>query len=153
MLIPKQYKFDIFLENCKISKIINSNTNEIVEKFTSPLTSKYYKIYIITNEKSIIYIGTTKNSIRSRIRSGLNANGNNGYYGYKWKHLKEITLSVWIFEKFNKEQIENIEAELAFIVRNKTKKWPDFQNEIHFNNAFSPTGEVIAKKIMGQLTL
>lgn len=147
-----KYKFDLTLSKCAIVKIINSNSKIIVDKLEYPLTSDHYKIYIITKDNQVLYIGTTKDSIRNRIRSGLKSNGSHGYHGYKWKHLKSVTLSVWDFEDYNQEQIENIEAELAFIVRSKTKKWPDCQNEIHFNNFFAPTGELIANKIYAQLT-
>ena len=47
----------------------------------------------------------------------------------------------------NKEQIENIEAELAFLIRTKTGKWPLNQNEIHFNNKFD-NGKEIAEKML-----
>jgi hypothetical protein len=45
-----------------------------------------------------------------------------------------------------KIEIESIEAELVFLIRQKTGLWPLTQNEIHFNNDFSG-GKVFAKKI------
>lgn len=152
MLKLTQYKFELTLSNAEIVKIVDSQTKDILDKLQFPLTSDNYKIYIVMQGNKILYIGTTKDSIRNRIRSGLKANGSHGYHGYKWRHLKSVTLSVWDFENFNQEQIENIEAELAFLVRAKTKRWPEFQNEIHFNNNFSPTGKIIAEKIFRQLT-
>lgn len=152
MIKLTEHKFNLTISNNAIVKISNGHTNEAVDRFEYPLTSDHYKIYVLSNKKAIHYIGTTKDSIKNRIRSGLKANGKNGYHGYKWKNLSSITLSVWDFEELNKEQIENIEAELAFIVRLKTKSWPDFQNEIHFNNSFVPTGQLIAEKIYRQLT-
>ena len=147
-----EHKFNLTISNKVIIKITNELTNDTVFRFKYPLTSDHYKIYILSNKKTIHYIGTTKDSIRNRIRSGLKANEKNGYHGYKWRNLPSVTLSVWDFEGLNKEQIENIEAELAFIVRLKTKSWPEFQNEIHFNNSFVPTGQLIAEKIYKQLT-
>lgn len=152
MLKLTQYKLGLTLSNAEIVKIVDTKTNVVVDKLQFPLTSKNYKIYVLMQDTKILYIGTTKDSIRNRIRSGLKANGSHGYHGYKWRHLKSVTLSVWDFENLNQEQIENIEAELAFIVRTKTKKWPIFQNEIHFNNSFTPTGQIIADKIFRQLT-
>jgi len=147
-----EHKFNLTISDNAIVKISNGQTNEIVDRFEYPLTSDHYKIYVLSNNKTIHYIGTTKDSIKNRIRNGLKANGKNGYHGYKWRNLSSVTLSVWDFEELSKEQIENIEAELAFIVRLKTKSWPDFQNEIHFNNSFVPTGQLIAEKIYRQLT-
>jgi len=152
MIKLTEHKFNLTISNNAIVKISNAQTKEIVDRFEYPLTSGHYKIYVLSNNKTIHYIGTTKDSIKNRIRNGLKANGKNGYHGYKWRNLSSVTLSVWDFEELNKEQIENIEAELAFIVRLKTKSWPDFQNEIHFNNSFVPTGQLIAEKIYRQLT-
>jgi hypothetical protein len=147
-----EYKFRLTISNSAIVKISNGYSNEVVERFEYPLTSDHYKIYVLSSNKTIHYIGTTKDSIKNRIRNGLKANGKNGYHGYKWRNLPFVNLSVWVFEELDKEQIENIEAELAFIVRLKTKRWPDFQNEIHFNNSFVPTGQLLAEKIYQQLT-
>lgn len=152
MIKLTEHKFNLTISNNAIVKISNGHTNELVDRFEHPLTSDHYKIYVLSNNKTIHYIGTTKDSIKSRIRRGLKANGKNGYHGYKWRNLSSVTLSVWHFEELNKEQIENVEAELAFIIRLKTKSWPHFQNEIHFNNSFAPTGQLIAEKIYRQLT-
>lgn len=153
MLKLTQYNFDLNLSNCAIISITNTTTNRLISKFEYPLTSDDYKIYIVTNNKQILYIGTTKDSIRNRIRSGLKGSGENGYHGYKWRNLESVSISVWNFKNYNKKQIESIEAELAFIVRCKTKKWPIFQNEIHFNNEFKPTGEIIANMLYKNLIL
>lgn len=119
------------------------------------MTSNQYKIYILTDKKEVLYIGTSRQSIRNRLRSGLSANK----YAYKWSDFSNVNLFVWCFNELDKgsqkekDEIENIEAELAFIVRHKTGKWPDCQNEIHFNNSFGQTGKKVAKEIYGQLSL
>ena len=106
------------------------------------------KIYIIQHEERIIYIGYASQPLRTRLRYGLNPGKRmlkNGYHGYKWKELDKVTVSVWLFDPFSKFQtedkrkahrlyVEAIEAELVFLFRQKTKRWPDFQHEIHFNN-------------------
>ncbi len=53
---------------------------------------------------------------------------------------------VWIFDNYTENQLESIEAELVYLVRNKTNSWPRFQNEIHFNNNFAK-GKKIATQI------
>lgn len=148
-LLPNS--FELVIANKQIKKITNLHSGEKIETFSKPLTSDWYKIYVITFNKEILYIGTTKLLIRNRLRSGLSAKGKMGYHGYKWKKFKTVHLSVWCFEKLGKNKIENIEAELAFIVRKETGKWPTCQNEIHFNNLFGQTGKSIAEKIYKQL--
>ena len=34
----------------------------------------------------------------------------------------------------NEVFVESVEAELVYLIRKKTGKWPCFQNEIHFSN-------------------
>jgi hypothetical protein len=152
MKIPLPDSFELIISNNQIKKITNLPSGEEIETFPHPLTSEeQYKIYIVKNKEQVLYIGTTQSSIRNRLRSGLSAKGQNGYHGYKWKGLPSVKLFVWCFEELNQPQIENIEAELAFIVRKETGKWPDCQNEIHFNNCYGQTGKSIAEEIYKQL--
>ena len=116
-----------------------------------PLTSNNYKLYVLTDPESILYVGTTKSSIKNRLRSGLFADGKNGYYGYKWKGLSLVKLYVWCFEELDKMKAESIEAELVYLIRKKTGRWPIYQNEIHFNNHYTFEGKAIAKKLFEQL--
>ncbi len=134
-----------FKEN-EIINILDLNSKKNLKSFTKPLTEKGYKLYIIKNDKKFLYIGITRQSLRNRFRYGLKADGKNGYHGYKWKGVKCVQLFVWIFENYNETQLENIEAELTYLVRNKTNVWPLFQNEIHFNNEFK-NGKKIALQI------
>ena len=43
--------------------------------------------------------------------------------------------------------VESVEAELVYLVRNKTGKWPKNQNEIHFNNFEIEKAKQVAEKI------
>lgn len=134
-----------FKEN-KISKILDLNSKKIITSFRKPLTENGYKLYVIKSKKDFLYIGITRQSLRNRFRLGFKADGKNGYHGYKWKNIQCVQLFVWIFENYSETQLENIEAELTYLVRNKTNRWPLFQNEIHFNNNFK-SGRKIATKI------
>ncbi|MBL4585534.1 MAG: hypothetical protein JKX84_00545 [Flavobacteriales bacterium] len=117
-----------------------------IPKLYQPLTGSQYKIYVLTDGSNVQYIGTSKQSIRARLSAGLNAKK----YAYQWKKLSSVCLSVWCFTELDKTQIENIEAELAFIVRQKTGEWPLGQNEIHFNNEYAE-GKQMAEKLYQQL--
>jgi len=143
--------FRLSLSDNKIDSIIDLDTGQKIKKFFRPLTGNQYKIYLLSDAKTILYIGTTKSSIKNRLRYGLKANGQNGYHGYKWKNYKMVTMFVWCFEDSDKDKVENIEAELAFIVRKTSGRWPVCQNEIHFNNHFIPTGKLIAEKLHRQV--
>ncbi len=143
--------FVLRLSDNRINSITDSLTELDIDKFEHPLTSNQYKIYVLTDIEDILYVGTTKTSIKNRLRYGLNADGKSGYHGYKWKALPTVKLYVWCFDDLDKEKIESIEAELVYLVRKETGKWPIYQNEIHFNNSFNPTGELLANQMFQQL--
>lgn len=151
MIEYNPYIFDLKLFNTKIISWKDFNTGNLTAKLSKPLTSSDYKIYVLTADKKVLYIGTTKSSLKNRLNSGLKANGKNGYHGYKWKNEKNIRIFVWNFSGLDKYQTENIEAELAYNVRTKTGKWPKFQNEIHFNNFYEEKGKIIAKNMYEQI--
>lgn len=129
-----------------IDNIFDLSKKTRLKTFKKPLTENRYKLYVIKNFRNFLYIGITRQSLRNRFRTGLNSDGINGYHGYKWKNHKKIQLYVWCFDDYNEIQLENIEAELDYMVRNKTNSWPQFQNEIHFNNKFKK-GKKIAASI------
>lgn len=145
------YHFSLDLANKEISSIYDHQQSKGIHTFYHPLTSSDYKIYILSNKEGILYVGTAKTSIRSRLKFGLKANGKKGYHGYKWKEEKEVDLHVIILDGYNQQKAEAVEAEIAFWVRQKTGQWPQAQNEIHFNNEFSEASQIaetIMKKIL-----
>ena len=136
-----------------------------IVSFTSPVTlNKRAKIYILKDKESIIYIGYTSQSIANRLRYGINPKGAKGYSGYKWKGLDEIELLLFVFDKEligdkNEEDkkiisfVESVEAELVYLVRSKTGKWPKNQNEIHFNNFEIEKAKQVAEKIYKEIEI
>jgi len=127
---------------------------EVTDSSIKPIDSKKYygilkdayKIYVVKYNNDFLYVGITKTYISSRFLLGFNATkevGNNGYHGYQWVNShkgKALTLTVFTFlnmtkaEENERKTIESIEAELVYQIRNKIKKWPECQNEIHFYN-------------------
>lgn len=106
-------------------------------KFSGIATSKKPKLYIVSVNEQPIYVGVTKQPIRSRLRLGWKANGESGYYGYAWRHhLTQAQLDVWCHEDAPDENpvlaIETIEAEVVFLIRS-AGQWPLHQTEIHFH--------------------
>jgi hypothetical protein len=116
---------------------------------------KLPKIYILRKREGILYVGITKSPLSSRFRYGLTASGKNGYHGYAWKALAKevqsevIDLFVYVFN--NEERTEAIEAEVVYLIRNRTGKWPKYQTEIHFHQAAAQEKR-IAERIFHQIS-
>ncbi len=70
----------------------------------------------------------------NRLRMGFNPKYYSGYHGYKIGKNKPILLYIWCFENLSILEVESVEAELVYLVRNKPGKWPLLKNEIHFHN-------------------
>ncbi|MBI2604011.1 MAG: hypothetical protein HYW56_00530 [Candidatus Harrisonbacteria bacterium] len=115
---------------------------------------KLPKIYILRRGKEILYVGITKMPLSKRFRYGLTASGKKGYHGYAWKELAKrgesggIDLFVYLFN--NAERTEAIEAEVVYLIRNKTGRWPKYQTEIHFHQADNKE-KGIAHKIYNEI--
>ena len=140
----KPYIFELTINNTRIKSWTDFKTGKLTPKLYKPLTGLDHKIYVLVEKKIILYIGTTKRSLKSRLNSGLKADGKKGYHGYQWKDLKNVRILIWNFSDLNKMKIENVEAELAFVVRTQTGRWPELQNEIHFNNKYQEVGKKLA---------
>ncbi len=98
------------------------------------------KLYLFGWEHRALYIGVTKQAIRTRLRLGWKADGSGGYRGYALRnHRTSAELYIWYLEnvpsgKDPKLEIETIEAEVAYLVRSRGQ-WPIFQTEIHFHQS------------------
>lgn len=109
--------------------------------FSKPSTVRgIAKIYTISQNKDLYYVGIAKQPMSSRINGGLKAKGKHGYSGYKWKNKKgALQLNVWTVQENGKylsfSEVEIIEAEVAYICRNISNNWPKFQHEIHFHQS------------------
>jgi hypothetical protein len=121
------------------------------DKFSAPVTEKALpKLYAVKANAEVLYVGFTVQSISNRLRGGFQADGTHGYHGYKWKDLSKVELFVWWFRELSSRQVESIEAEVVYLIRNETGNWPKCQNEIHF----WPTSEHdrnLARTIFDQL--
>ena len=110
-------------------------------KFSGLATSTLPKLYIVSVEAHPIYVGITRQRMRARLGIGFKATGENGYYGYAWRHkFTDAILHIWCHEDAptNKpdHDIETVEAEVVFLAR-LAGQWPAGQTEIHFH----PSGE------------
>lgn len=154
------FKYKLILSGPETNRRIASKLKDGKQvNFTSLLTeNKRPKIYGIKINGTLVYIGYTSQSLSSRLNSGLKAKGKNGYHGYKWKNAtEEVDLVVAVFDRKligdkvkDKEIIafvEAIEAELVYRFRAENDHWPEFQNEIHFNNTQPDRVKAIAKNI------
>lgn len=124
------------------------------------------KVYIIKNGEKFLYVGEAHCSIDTKLKRGFtpyryyirNGKKRGGYQGYKWIQLSqdeerpELSLYVIVLEeKYNniREFAEAVEGELVYLIRFHNGQWPEFQNEIHFNNeeGAKEFAEEIFKKI------
>lgn len=86
----------------------------------------------------LLYVGIAQQPMSSRLKNGFRAKGKDGYYGYKWKGLRHsLQLSVWTAFSSNNQraslrEMETVEAEVAFLCRQLSGQWPQYQHEIHF---------------------
>ncbi len=142
----EQYDFDIIDNKDKSCQILfGKNDGEAFKK-------ERRKLYVIHDQKEILYVGEANSSIKIRFQRACHAfnyySKNNkarlGYKGYKWLNRKnclsrklKVTVAVFDITLDAEESrcfIEAIEGELVFIIRTTLKYWPKFQNEIHFSN-------------------
>ena len=108
-----------------------------VRRFTPPATQHCPKLYIVSRRGVPGYVGVTRQSIAARIRFGLQATGQGGYHGYRWRNQSGLDFDIWCLLGVSSDraaaELECVEAEVVFLVRQKFKQWPKFQTEIHFH--------------------
>ncbi len=125
------------------------------------------KIYIVHTEDIILYIGEANSTIKARFQRACNSfntyartgKARGGYKGYKWLNPEynpnqNLKVIVVIFDEnydTNRTEIEAIEGELVFLIREEFGYWPTCQNEIHFSNSVS--ANKFAKTVFNQATL
>ena len=124
-------------------------------KFSGLATRKLPKLYVVSFNAKLIYVGITRQPMRSRFRGGFKADGENGYHGYAWrKTYTEAVLDVWCHEDAPRQNsdrdMETIEAEVVFLAR-QAGDWPEGQTEIHFHPS-TPEHREIATSIWRSVT-
>jgi hypothetical protein len=117
-------------------------------RFSWLATCRLPKLYTVSVDGQLIYVGITRQSMRTRFRMGFNATGENGYHGYAWRHnFTEARLDVWCHEdapiEHAERDIETVEAEVVFLAR-LAGQWPAGQTEIHFHPSNEEHREVAA---------
>jgi hypothetical protein len=112
------------------------------DSFSGSVASRCSKIYVVRDGRRIVYVGSTTQSLRSRLYGALRANGKNGYHGYGWKtHTGPLSLDVWVLDGIDCVKAkrcliaETVEAEIVFLVRKHDRNWPPHQTEIHFHHS------------------
>ena len=107
--------------------------------FSGPATKRgVAKLYTISCDNSLLYVGIAKQPMAGRLRHGFLANGVGGYHGYKWKFLETcLKLTIWTCKLDGRyaplHVMETLEAEVAFLCRQASGQWPTHQTEIHFS--------------------
>ena len=109
------------------------------------------KLYVVCSRGEPIYVGTTRQHMRTRLYLGWSANGANGYHGYRWRHeFTAARLLVWYHSNALGSDpcrnVETVEAEVAYLIR-RDGQWPRGQTEIHFHPS-SPLHRRIAHRVL-----
>jgi hypothetical protein len=125
---PFVYKFAV-----KDGKIENIESPSGKAHFEKPVTQRGEKIYLIADENEIVYVGITRQSLRTRLRIGENPDKSTGYHGYQWLR-KDGRYRIIVFMDEALSDPEPIEAEIVYTIRKRTRYWPRAQTEIHFSN-------------------
>jgi hypothetical protein len=150
MLGPEMYKLTFDAKGYAV--VCQKGTT----KFSGLACSKLPKLYIISADGSILYVGITKQRLSARLRLGFSAAGQTGYYGYAWRHkFTKAMLTVWAHEDAPGEDsvrdIETVEAEVVFLARTHLREWPLGQTEIHFHQS-THMHRRVAEKIWKELS-
>jgi hypothetical protein len=108
-------------------------------KFTGAMVSHQPKLYVVSVDQKPIYVGITRQPIRSRLRYGWNATGRGGYYGYaRRSEYPGAHLDVWCDDEPDVDRslldLETVEAEVVYLIR-AAGQWPRWQTEIHFHQS------------------
>ena len=118
---------------------LTPTTYTVDRKFAGLAIKKIPKLYVVAAEGQIVYVGITCQSLSSRLWNGFNAKGESGYHGYAWRHKHtRASLYVWAGQEdagSSLLDVETVEAEVVFLVRQRTGMWPACQTEIHFHTA------------------
>ncbi len=106
-------------------------------KFSAPASTRgTAKLYTISRNRKLVYLGIAEQPMSSRLSYGFKANGKGGYHGYKWKILRDpLELSVWTASGAETDatlrELQTVEAEVAFLCRQQSGQWPEYQHDIH----------------------
>jgi hypothetical protein len=105
--------------------------------FRGRASAKGPKLYVFSVDGQVVYVGITKQALRTRLRYGWTAQGRGGYYGYRFRHsVTAVSLWVWYATDplLSEAEIETVEAELVYLVR-ASGQWPQYQTEIRFHQS------------------
>ena len=120
------------------TRIIAVEAQDGGRELSGPAALRVPKLYVISNEERPLYVGVTRQTMRTRLRIGFDANGAHGYHGYAWRRsLEQVMLDVWIQSEGGGDTagLETVEAEVVFLIRQEFGQWPDYQTEIHFHRS------------------
>ncbi len=114
------------------------------DKFSGLATNKLPKLYIVSISGKPVYVGYTKRRVSDRLREGWSAVGQHGYHGYAWRHGNDnAVLSVWCHMDAvdrNERDIETVEAEVVFLIRDRTMARVSDRDPFPPIDASSPQG-------------
>lgn len=145
MLMSGPFKYRIQFD---VNRIISVEAPDGGTRFSGPANERVPKLYVVSNDSRPVYVGVTKQPIRTRLRLGFQSDSGHGYHGYAWRHhLRQANVDIWLQKQSdgNMAEIETVEAEVVFLIRQVFDQWPEHQTEIHFH----PSDEITRQVAMG----
>lgn len=114
-----------------------------------------YKLYVVSQNGWPVYVGVTSRPLVDRFRTGWQAAGESGYYGYEWRKVgSRAQVAVWSLADGShpqpKQLLETVEAEVVFHIRAEGQ-WPKWQTEIHFHES-TESERSMARSILAHYT-
>jgi hypothetical protein len=130
---PDRYKLTITDRSASVRAIDGT------PHFVKPATAKKkLKLYVVSKDGELLYVGFTTQPMSARLRGGLRADGLHGYHGYSWgRKNSNVLLQIWYLagDATTLADLETIEAEVVFLFRLQSGQWPSGQTEIHFHQS------------------
>ena len=116
---------------------IRFTPERITEKnFSKEVKALGPKLYVISHDHKPVYVGSANKGMDDRLRQGFR-----NRYTYAWRHHLAGTnpnVDVWLQEGGDTDNlvfVKAVEAEVVFLIRQKTGQWPKYQTEIHFHQS------------------
>ena len=133
MQLSGPFTYRITFNSDRITGVIAPNGDT---KFSGEASIEMPKLYVISDGQQPLYVGVTKQRVRSRLSYGFQSKGSHGYHGYEWRHkLSCAHVDIWVQrgQDRNLRCMETVEAEVVYLIRKKYGQWPKYQTEIHFH--------------------
>ena len=147
MRLSGPFRYRLEFDSMQITAVENPDGGN---KLSGPAAQRVPKLYVVSQDEKPLYVGITRQTLRTRLRMGFQADSGHGYHGYAWRHqLRQANVDVWVQDgdETSTLDLETVEAEVVFLIRQQQGQWPEHQTEIHFHQS-EETHRQLARSIL-----